>query len=152
MPHALRAQKDIPDDAVSLVAGQHEGGLPERVRPGQAGPTGDGEQLAEAPAGPGWFDEPERRSVQQGIGVAACLSTVDTAGYAPVVVRLVVAAGVVKASRARIAHTVRAMPNIPRLPSPLLSSMWTSPATIGLIDGQPQPAIPSPTTPGLPSC
>ena len=36
---------------------------------------------------------------------------------------------------------------VPRLPSPRLSSMCTSPVAIGLIGGQPYPSIPSPTMP-----
>jgi hypothetical protein len=40
---------------------------------------------------------------------------------------------------------------VPRLPSPRLSSMFTSPLAIGLIGGQPYPWMPSPTIPSLPS-
>ena len=50
----------------------------------------------------------------------------------------------------RIARPACTAWNVPRLPSPRLSSMWIRPAATGLIGGQPYPSIPSPTKPSSP--
>ena len=75
-----------------VVAGEHQGGLGQRSEPGDAGPAGDGVDLAEVPPQRGPFDEPGRRSVEERVGVAAGGAAVHAAGDAPVVVGLVVAA------------------------------------------------------------